>query len=67
MRAVACRSKAILLGLLAFAGVHSACADRPSPARVYQLAEMNTDQIRALDRERTVILIPGGIMEEHGP
>jgi creatinine amidohydrolase/Fe(II)-dependent formamide hydrolase-like protein len=34
---------------------------------VYRLAEMTTDQIRALDRERTVIVIPGGIMEEHGP
>ena len=67
MCAVACRSREILIVLLAFAGVHSACADRQSPARVYQLAEMNTDQIRALDRERTVILIPGGIMEEHGP
>jgi creatinine amidohydrolase/Fe(II)-dependent formamide hydrolase-like protein len=35
--------------------------------RVYRLGEMTTEQIRALDRERTVILIPGGIMEEHGP
>ena len=36
-------------------------------AQVYQLAELNVDQIRKLDRERTVILLPGGIMEEHGP
>jgi len=43
------------------------CAGRSPIERVVRLAEMNTDQIRALDRDRTVILIPGGIMEEHGP
>jgi hypothetical protein len=32
-----------------------------------RLAEMNADQVRALDHEKTVILIPGGIPEEHGP
>ncbi len=36
-------------------------------AQVYQLAELNTEQIRALDHERTVVLLPGGILEEHGP
>ena len=36
-------------------------------AQVYQLAEMNTRQIQALDRSHTVIVIPGGILEEHGP
>ena len=36
-------------------------------AQVYQLAEMNTRQIQALDRQRTVVVIPGGILEEHGP
>jgi creatinine amidohydrolase/Fe(II)-dependent formamide hydrolase-like protein len=36
-------------------------------AQIYQLAEMNTEQIKALHRERTVILLPGGILEEHGP
>ena len=53
--------------LVAFGCIQSACAPSALPLRVYRLAEMNTDQIRALDRERTVILIPGGIMEEHGP
>jgi hypothetical protein len=28
---------------------------------------MNTRQIQALDRQRTVVVIPGGILEEHGP
>jgi creatinine amidohydrolase/Fe(II)-dependent formamide hydrolase-like protein len=38
-----------------------------SSAQVYHLAEMNTDQIRALDRQKTVILMPGGVIEQHGP
>jgi creatinine amidohydrolase/Fe(II)-dependent formamide hydrolase-like protein len=28
---------------------------------------MNTEQIRALDRSKTAVLIPGGILEQHGP
>ena len=28
---------------------------------------MNTRQIQALDLSKTVVLIPGGILEEHGP
>jgi creatinine amidohydrolase/Fe(II)-dependent formamide hydrolase-like protein len=32
-----------------------------------RLAELNTEQIRALDRDRTIVLIPGGILEQHGP
>ena len=35
--------------------------------QVFQLAELNTSQIRTLDRAKTVVLIPGGILEEHGP
>ncbi len=38
-----------------------------SRAQVLQLAELNTEQIRALDRTRTAIVIPGGILEQHGP
>jgi len=39
----------------------------PSQGRILHLAELNTAQIRALSRDRTVVLIPGGILEEHGP
>jgi creatinine amidohydrolase len=28
---------------------------------------MNTEQIKALDREKTVVLLPVGILEKHGP
>jgi creatinine amidohydrolase/Fe(II)-dependent formamide hydrolase-like protein len=38
-----------------------------SSGQIYQLAEMNTGQIRSLDSARTAILLPGGILEEHGP
>jgi hypothetical protein len=39
----------------------------PASAQISQLAEMKTQQIRALDRAKTAIILPGGILEEHGP
>ena len=36
-------------------------------AQILWIADMNTQQIRALDLAKTVILIPGDILEEHGP
>jgi creatinine amidohydrolase/Fe(II)-dependent formamide hydrolase-like protein len=36
-------------------------------ADVLQVADLNTSQIRAVDRARTVVLLPRGILEEHGP
>jgi len=36
-------------------------------ARVLDVGDLNTDQIRALDRSHTVALLEGGILEEHGP
>jgi creatinine amidohydrolase/Fe(II)-dependent formamide hydrolase-like protein len=67
MSIVASRSGGALVILVALGSVQFSCGAPPAASRVYRLAEMNTDQIRALDRERTVILVPGGIMEEHGP
>jgi creatinine amidohydrolase/Fe(II)-dependent formamide hydrolase-like protein len=40
---------------------------RLAQSQVYRLAELNTEQIRALNRQTTVIIIPGGVLEEHGP
>ncbi len=34
---------------------------------VYYVERLNTSQIRSLDRSRTAVLLPGGILEEHGP
>ena len=36
-------------------------------AQIYHVKDMNTEQIKALDREKTVVLLPEGILEEHGP
>ncbi len=36
-------------------------------AEVYQMAELNTRQIASLNRDKTVVVIPGGILEQHGP
>ena len=36
-------------------------------AQILRVADLNTQQIRALDRAKTVVLLPGGILEEHGP
>jgi creatinine amidohydrolase/Fe(II)-dependent formamide hydrolase-like protein len=40
---------------------------RSLPAQVLQVGDLNTRQILALDRARTVVILPGGMLEEHGP
>lgn len=55
------RSRCVLL-VLASLG----CA-LDSRAQIQQVGELNTEQIRALDRAKTVVLLPGGMLEEHGP
>ena len=51
-------------------GVLLTCAlvlARALPAQVRHIGNLNTRQIRALDRSRTVVLLQGGMLEEHGP
>src|SRR5262245_65122622 len=36
-------------------------------AHILDVADLSTGQIRSLDRARTVVLLEGGILEEHGP
>lgn len=36
-------------------------------AKIFKLKELNTRQIESFDKSKTVVLIPGGILEEHGP
>jgi creatinine amidohydrolase len=36
-------------------------------AGVVRVGDLNTRQIRALDRNRTVVFLQGGMLEEHGP
>jgi hypothetical protein len=49
----------LFIGLTAFV--------RPTFAQIYRVQDMNTEQIKALDREKTVVLLPGGILEERPP
>src|SRR4051794_20931112 len=36
-------------------------------SQVLEFSSLNTRQIEKLDRAKTVLIIPGGILEEHGP
>jgi creatinine amidohydrolase/Fe(II)-dependent formamide hydrolase-like protein len=36
-------------------------------AQVYNLSDLNTEQIRGLNPAKSVVILPGGILEEHGP
>jgi len=41
----------------------------PTPrlhAQIHRVIDMNTEQLRSLDRAHTVVLLPGGILEEQG-
>ncbi len=37
------------------------------PAQVRQVADLTMREIRALDRAKTVVILQGGMLEEHGP
>ncbi len=53
----------IALAAVIALGLHVVSAS----AQVYRVVEMNTEQIRALHRGKTVVLLPSGILEQHGP
>lgn len=36
-------------------------------AQIYRAAEMTTEQYKTLDRNRTIVILASGILEEHGP
>jgi creatinine amidohydrolase/Fe(II)-dependent formamide hydrolase-like protein len=42
-------------------------AGSDAAGEVVRVADLNTRQIRALDRDRTVVILQGGMLEEHGP
>ncbi len=52
------RSILLIIGVLLFS--------INSNAQIYRMAEMNVEQIKKLDKEKTVVILPGGIVEEHG-
>lgn len=42
-------------------------AGSAASAQVVRVGDLNTRQIRALDRDKTVVFLQGGMLEEHGP
>ena len=53
--------------LVAFLTAILELASIPATAQIYDVRDLNTDQIRSLDRQHTVVVLEGGIIEEHGP
>jgi creatinine amidohydrolase len=45
----------------------SASQTRQSASRIHRLGELQWPQIDAFDRERTMFILPLGMLEEHGP
>ena len=43
------------------------CMPLMARAQVREFSSLNTSQIEELDRSKTVVILPGGILEEHGP
>jgi len=60
---------ALLCGALLTAAACSRSIGRSAPRspHILDVGELNTEQLRGLDRARTVVLLVGGILEEHGP
>ena len=59
MRAMQIRSAIAALCLL--------LAGRAVSAQVVRVGDLNTGQIRQLNRDKTVVFLQGGMLEEHGP
>jgi len=55
-----------LLASMACVACSLAAVERTS-AQVVKVTDLNTTQIRALDRAKTVVFLEGGMLEEHGP
>jgi creatinine amidohydrolase/Fe(II)-dependent formamide hydrolase-like protein len=61
---------ALIAAIFAAAAASVPTPPTPAPARtgaVLRVADLTTTKIQALDRSRTIVLLPGGILEEHGP
>ena len=49
------------------AGAAPASSEPPQSVRIYQVEELRWPQIDAFDRERTMFVLPIGMLEQHGP
>src|SRR5262245_62075251 len=62
------RRVALLVWLLpTIAGCSSQVHRSTATAHLLEVGELSTEQIQSLDRAHTVVLLEGGILEEHGP
>lgn len=43
------------------------CLCVAAKAQIYNVAQLNADQIRALDKQKTAVILTGGVLEQHGP
>ena len=55
---------ALIMALMVTVGQ---AASPPAQARIYKLEELAWPQIDAFDRDRTLFILPVGMIEEHGP
>lgn len=49
------------------AGLTALCLPLSLAAQVLQLVDLTSTQVAKLDRAKTVVLMPGGVIEQHGP
>ncbi len=54
--------RVLLLFITAFISQFTA-----AEGQIYHVAEMNTKQIQNLDKQKTVVILTGGVLEQHGP
>ena len=60
--------KRALAVLIVLCAIDLAASERQRPnARIYKLEELRWPEIDALDRDRTMFILPIGMLEEHGP
>ena len=70
-------NQALIVLIVSFIGASAASAreqgatkrdsDPPSRSKIHKLEELTWPQIDALDRQRTLFILPVGMIEEHGP
>ena len=53
-----------MLGRMLILAAVTALLCGTASAQVYRVAQMNAEQIRALDKQKTAVILPGGVLEE---
>jgi creatinine amidohydrolase/Fe(II)-dependent formamide hydrolase-like protein len=61
------RALVILIASTALATTMVASQQRATRSTIQKLDELNASQIAAFDRERTLFILPVGMLEQHGP